>query len=51
MNEKNLAAIRAAALAQDAALQEAADAREKEWVCLVMPEGTNPRNDGRWDNP
>lgn len=33
------------------ALQEAADARANEWVCLVMPEGTNPRNDGRWDNP
>lgn len=33
------------------ALDEAAKARESDWVCVVMPEGTNPRPDGRWDNP
>lgn len=34
-----------------AALAEAAEARKTEWVCRVMPEGQNPRPDGRWDNP
>ncbi len=33
------------------ALDEAAEARKSEWVCVVLPEGTNPRPDGRWDNP
>lgn len=33
------------------ALDEAAKARETNWVCIVMPEGINPRPDGRWDNP
>ena len=33
------------------ALKESADARAQEWVCLVLPEGQNPRADGRWDNP
>lgn len=33
------------------ALQEAADARAGGWICRVMPEGCNPRPDGRWDNP
>lgn len=33
------------------ALCEAAEARSKEWICQVLPEGMNPRPDGRWDNP
>jgi hypothetical protein len=33
------------------ALQEAAEARAVEWVVRVLPEGQNPRPDGRWDNP
>lgn len=33
------------------ALQEAADTRAGGWVVKVMPEGQNPRPDGRWDNP
>lgn len=33
------------------ALDEAADARRSGWIAVVMPEGTNPRADGRWDNP
>lgn len=33
------------------ALQEAAETRSGGWVCKVMPEGQNPRPDGRWDNP
>lgn len=33
------------------ALDEAADARKDDWVCQVIPEGINPRPDGRWDNP
>lgn len=33
------------------ALREAAEARAGGWVCRVMPEGQNPRPDGRWDNP
>jgi hypothetical protein len=33
------------------ALDEAADARRSGWVCIIEPEGKNPRPDGRWDNP
>lgn len=33
------------------ALAEAAEARAGGWTCRVMPEGHNPRPDGRWDNP
>ena len=33
------------------ALVEAAEARVGGWTCRVMPEGQNPRADGRWDNP
>jgi hypothetical protein len=33
------------------ALDEAAEARRNEWICQVLPEGVNPRPDGRWDNP
>lgn len=34
-----------------AALDEAADCRRMGWTVKVMPEGKNPRPDGRWDNP
>lgn len=34
-----------------AALDEAAEARKAHWICTVLPEGNNPRSDGRWDNP
>jgi hypothetical protein len=33
------------------ALGEAAETRAGGWVCCVLPEGQNPRPDGRWDNP
>lgn len=33
------------------ALQDAHDARSSAWTCVVLPEGQNPRPDGRWDNP
>lgn len=33
------------------ALQEAADARAEGWIVCVLPEGQNPRPDGRWDDP
>lgn len=33
------------------ALDEAAECRRMEYVAAVMPEGINPRADGRWDNP
>lgn len=33
------------------ALQEAAEERQRGWVCMELPEGQNPRPDGRWDNP
>jgi hypothetical protein len=33
------------------ALEESAAARAGGWVCKVLPEGQNPRADGRWDNP
>lgn len=33
------------------ALDLAARMRAQGWVCKVMPEGQNPRPDGRWDNP
>lgn len=33
------------------ALDEATHVRAGGWVCKVMPEGQNPRPDGRWDNP
>jgi hypothetical protein len=33
------------------ALAEAEEARAEGWICLVNPEGQNPRPDGRWDNP
>ena len=34
-----------------AALDLAAQMRADRWVCMVLPEGRNPRPDGRWDNP
>jgi hypothetical protein len=33
------------------ALDEAAKVRAEKWICKVLPEGVNPRPDGRWDNP
>ena len=33
------------------ALDEATECRAKGFAAKVMPEGTNPRPDGRWDNP
>jgi len=33
------------------ALEEAAEARLTDWICIVLPEGQNPRPDGRWDYP
>lgn len=33
------------------ALDEAAETRAAGWVVAVLPEGQNPRPDGRWDNP
>lgn len=33
------------------ALKEAAETRSEGWIVVVMPEGQNPRIDGRWDNP
>ena len=33
------------------ALDECAKCRDGGWVAKVMPEGMNPRADGRWDNP
>lgn len=33
------------------ALEMAAEMRRDGWVCQVVPEGQNPRPDGRWDNP
>ncbi len=34
-----------------AALDLAAEMRSAGWICKVLPEGQNPRADGRWDNP
>jgi hypothetical protein len=34
-----------------AALDAAAEMRADGWICKVVPEGQNPRPDGRWDNP
>ena len=34
-----------------AALEDAAVCRARGTPTLVMPEGMNPRKDGRWDNP
>ncbi|WP_349745327.1 hypothetical protein [Roseateles cavernae] len=34
-----------------AAVDLAAELRAAGWLCKVMPEGQNPRADGRWDNP
>lgn len=33
------------------ALDEAAECRRMRFPAKVMPEGMNPRPDGRWDNP
>lgn len=33
------------------ALDEAAQLRASGWIAMVLPEGQNPRCDGRWDNP
>lgn len=33
------------------ALEDAAACRRWGFPTLVMPEGMNPRKDGRWDNP
>lgn len=34
-----------------AALDECSECRAGGWTAKVMPEGMNPRADGRWDNP
>ena len=34
-----------------AALDLAAELRAGGWIVRVMPDGANPRPDGRWDNP
>lgn len=34
-----------------AALDLAAKMRADGWIVQVMPDGMNPRPDGRWDNP
>lgn len=34
-----------------AALDLAAELRSDGWACRVIPDGQNPRPDGRWDNP
>jgi hypothetical protein len=34
-----------------AAYIHAADLKSSGWICVVLPEGKNPRPDGRWDNP
>ena len=33
------------------AVAESIECRAAGWVSQVLPEGTNPRKDGRWDNP
>jgi hypothetical protein len=33
------------------AVKESMQCRRAGWVCKVLPEGLNPRPDGRWDNP
>lgn len=33
------------------ALMESAACRSGGWVSVVIQEGENPRDDGRWDNP
>lgn len=33
------------------ALDEAAKARAAGWIVMVLPDGQNPRADGRWANP
>ena len=33
------------------ALEEAARCRADDWITRILPEGVNPRPDGRWDNP
>jgi hypothetical protein len=33
------------------ALDLAAAMRAAGWLCKLMPDGQNPRADGRWDNP
>jgi hypothetical protein len=33
------------------ALKLASKLRTSGWTCNVWPEGINPREDGRWDNP
>lgn len=33
------------------AVAESIECRRGGWVTQVLPEGTNPRKDGRWDNP
>lgn len=33
------------------ALNLAAKLRADGWLCKVVPDGENPRADGRWDNP
>lgn len=33
------------------AVAESIECRQAGWVTQVLPEGTNPRPDGRWDNP
>ncbi|MBK3865428.1 hypothetical protein G3A40_37425 [Paraburkholderia aspalathi] len=39
------------ALPLPAALDLAAFMRKTDWICKVIPDGQNPRPDGRWDNP
>lgn len=33
------------------AVAESIAARIDGWITQVLPEGVNPRSDGRWDNP
>ena len=33
------------------AVEESIDLRRGGYVTQLLPEGTNPRKDGRWDNP
>lgn len=33
------------------ALDECTECRQGGWGAKIMPEGVNPRPDGRWDNP
>lgn len=34
-----------------AAVEESLECKRGGWVAIVLPDGVNPRPDGRWDNP